>query len=200
MKSLSLIRSFIGARGKLLASGAVFAVATNILQVIVPSYVGKAIDLLGGSFRFRDLYILIGIILLIECIQAVARFLMRYIMIGASWKIENDLRLRLFDHLLRLPLPFYQRARTGDLIARFTNDLAAIRMMVGPAIMYSLNAAVLLPSPSRFCSRAMSTYSFLRLPFPFLAYLITGGEKGYTAGSSKCRNSYPTSHHKCRKT
>lgn len=191
MKSLSLIRSFVGIRWKLLAAGSIFAVATNIFQVIVPSYIGKAIDLLGTPFKFHDLYTLIGIILLIECIQGVSRFLMRYIMIGASWKIENDLRLRLFDHLLHLPLPFHQRARTGDLVARFTNDLAAIRMMVGPAIMYSLNAVVLLPAAISFMlARNVELTLYALLPFPLLAYLINRVGKRIHKGFLRVQESY----------
>ena len=65
------------------------------------------------------------------------RFLMRRIIIGASRDIEYDLRNDFFAHLQRLDLAYYQRHRTGDLMSRATNDLAAVRMLIGPAVMYS---------------------------------------------------------------
>jgi ATP-binding cassette subfamily B protein len=65
------------------------------------------------------------------------RFLMRRIIIGASRDIEYDLRNDFFAHLQRLPLSYFQARRTGDLMSRATNDLNAVRMMIGPAVMYS---------------------------------------------------------------
>lgn len=205
MRDFPLLISFIGKRWKTLAIGSLFAVATNILQVFVPSYVGRAIDLLKGTpdfalqnpgtpqtlFPFGDLYRIIGIIVLIECAQGVSRFLMRYIMIGASWKVENDLRIRLFEHLLHLPLPFYQTTRTGDLVARFTNDLSAVRMMMGPAIMYSLNSAVLLPAALVFMfSKSVELTLYALVPFPFLAYLLNRMGKRIHASFIKVQESY----------
>ena len=62
---------------------------------------------------------------------------MRRIIIGASRDIEYDLRNDFFAHLQRLDLAYFQRHRTGDLMSRATNDLSAVRMMIGPAVMYS---------------------------------------------------------------
>ena len=205
MTDFAIIRSFIGTRWRTLAIGSLFAVATNILQVFIPSYLGKGIDLLRGTpdfalqnpgtprtpFAFGDLYRLIGLIILIECAQGVSRFLMRYITIGASWKVENDIRKRLFDHLLRLPLPFYQTSRTGDLVARFTNDIGAVRMMVGPAIMYSLNSAVLLPAALIFMlSKSVELTLYALIPLPFLAFLINRVGKKIHTGFIKVQESY----------
>lgn len=191
MSDFAIIRAFIGKRWKTLAIGSLFAVATNILQVFVPSFVGKAIDLIRSPFAFGDLYRIIGIIVLIECAQGVSRFLMRYITISASWKVENDIRKRLFDHLLRLPLPFYQTSRTGDLVARFTNDIGAVRMMVGPAIMYSLNSAVLLPSALIFMlSKSVELTFYALIPLPFLAFLINRVGKKIHVGFIKVQESY----------
>ena len=62
---------------------------------------------------------------------------MRRLLIGASRDIEYDLRNDFFAHLQRLPLGYFQAHRTGDLMSRATNDLSAVRMMVGPAVMYA---------------------------------------------------------------
>jgi ATP-binding cassette subfamily B protein len=70
------------------------------------------------------------------------RFLMRRIIIGTSRDIEYDLRNDFFAHLQRLDLAYFQRHRTGDLMSRATNDLAAVRMLIGPAVMYSTTTAL----------------------------------------------------------
>ena len=64
---------------------------------------------------------------------------MRRILIGASRDIEYDMRNDFFAHLQTLPLSYFQTHRTGDLMSRATNDLNAVRMMIGPAVMYSAN-------------------------------------------------------------
>ena len=64
---------------------------------------------------------------------------MRRILIGASRHIEYDMRNDFFAHLQTLPLAYFQTHRTGDLMSRATNDLNAVRMMIGPAVMYSAN-------------------------------------------------------------
>ncbi len=70
------------------------------------------------------------------------RYLMRIWLIGASRQIEYDLRNAFFAHLERLPLAYFQANRTGDLMSRATNDLSAVRMMVGPAVMYFASTAL----------------------------------------------------------
>ena len=74
-----------------------------------------------------------------RCVSAVFRFLMRRILIGASRDIEYDIRNEFFARLQQMPLAYYQARRTGDLMSRATNDLNAVRMMIGPAVMYSAN-------------------------------------------------------------
>src|SRR5262249_34523874 len=67
------------------------------------------------------------------------RFLMRRVLIGASRHIEYDIRNAFYAHLETLPLAYFQANRTGDLMSRATNDLNAVRMMIGPSVMYSAN-------------------------------------------------------------
>ena len=109
MSNLSLIRSFIGKRWKSIAVGSCFVVITNLLHVLLPSFIGRAVDLFHDNFSFDQLYHICGLILIVEIAKAVSRFLMRYIIIGASWKIENDVRKRLFRHLLKLPAKYYNK-------------------------------------------------------------------------------------------
>jgi ATP-binding cassette, subfamily B, multidrug efflux pump len=173
MSNLSLIRSFIGIHWKSIAFGSCFVILTNLLHVLLPSYVGEGVDLLHNNFSFTELYRICVIILVIELVKAVTKFCMRYIIIGASWKIENDVRKRLFGHLLKLPAKYHDKTRTGDIIARVTNDLMAVRMMVGPAIMYSLNATVLAPLALFFMfSKDAELSLYAVIPFPFIAVMM----------------------------
>src|SRR5437868_12806434 len=78
-------------------------------------------------------------LLTIGVVGGVFRFWTRRILIGASRDIEYDMRNDFFAHLQRLSLGYFQAHRTGDLMSRATNDLNAVRMMIGPSIMYSAN-------------------------------------------------------------
>ena len=80
-----------------------------------------------------------GLLLGVSLVRGLFLFLMRRIIIGASRDIEYDIRNDFFARLEQQPLAYYQARRTGDLMSRATNDLNAVRMMIGPAIMYSAN-------------------------------------------------------------
>ena len=90
----------------------------------------------------------------ISAAKGVFLFLTRWIIIGISREIEFDLRNDLFRHLERQPAAYFQQHRTGDIMARMTNDLNAVRMLLGPAIMYSANTILFLSAPCSFCSRS----------------------------------------------
>ena len=100
-------------------------------------------------------------------IKGIFQFLTRWIVIGISREIEFDLRNDLFRHLESLSYSFYQRTRTGDIMARATNDLNAVRMLLGPAIMYSANTIVFTAGALVFMlsiSPRLTLYAFLPLP------------------------------------
>ena len=173
MHEFSLVRSFAGRHWKSIAIGSFFVVITNLLHVFLPSLIGQSVDLLSNNFSFRKLYFIVALILIIELGKGISRFFMRYIIIGASWRIENDIRERMFDHLLKLPVAYYNKTRTGDIIARISNDLTATRMMFGPAVMYSMNAMVLLPLVIIFMlSRDVGLTFYATIPFPFIAIIM----------------------------
>src|SRR3982751_4636537 len=112
--------------------------ANNAIWIQFPLVIGRAIDDLNrGATQHITKYALQ--LLAITCGKGVFQFLMRWKMIGISREIEFDLRNDLFTHLESLPYSYYQRNRTGDIMARATNDLNAVRNLLGPAIMYSAN-------------------------------------------------------------
>ena len=119
--------------------GTLACIATNVAAVQGPQILKKAIDELErGVTRERIVY-LAGIFVVIYLIKGVFLYSQRWILIGISREIEFDLRNDLFLQLERQDANFYQKYRTGDVMARMTNDLNAVRMLLGPALMYSAN-------------------------------------------------------------
>ena len=114
-------------------------VITTAIQLLAPWVLKHAIDDLNGGVTRRKLALYAGLIIGIACVGGCFRYLMRRILIGASRDIEYDVRNAFFARLQKMPLGYYQARRTGDLMSRATNDLNAVRMMIGPAIMYSAN-------------------------------------------------------------
>ncbi len=107
------------------------------------------------------------LLLAVAACKAIFQFLTRWILIGVSREIEFDLRNDLFRHLEALSYGFYQRTRTGDIMARATNDLNAVRMLVGPAIMYTANTVVFTAGALIFMlsiSPKLTLWAFLPLP------------------------------------
>jgi len=106
------------------------------------------------------------------------KYFMRQTVIGISRHIEFDLRNDLFEHLLRLPVSFFQRRPTGDLMSRATNDLAAVRMMLGPGFMYLVNTivgAVISVGCMLAISPRITLYALLPLPCVTLTVWFYGG-------------------------
>ena len=119
--------------------GTLSCIATNAVWVLFPKVLQSAIDeLIHGVTRERIL-LLAGMLVAIALVKAIFLYAQRWILIGISREIEFDLRNDLFRQLERQDSGFYQRYRTGDIMARLTNDLNAVRMLLGPALMYSAN-------------------------------------------------------------
>jgi len=143
----------------------------NGIWVLFPLVIGRAIDSLKttdvSQQMLHTIAKLVGLILAVAGSKAIFQFLTRWIVIGVSREIEFDLRNDLFRHLEGLSYSFYQRTRTGDIMARATNDLNAVRMLLGPAIMYSANTIVFTAGALAFMlsiSPKLTLYAFLPLP------------------------------------
>ncbi len=119
--------------------GLACVVVTTAIQLLSPWILKYAIDDLTVGVTRAKLALYAGALLAVACLGAVFRYFMRLILIGASRDIEFDMRNAFFARLQLMPLGYYQGRRTGDLMSRATNDLNAVRMMIGPAIMYSAN-------------------------------------------------------------
>ena len=122
--------------------GSLSVVATNAVWVLFPKVLQKAIDELNHGVTHRRIMLFAGTLVAIALVKGVFLYAQRWILIGISREIEFDLRNDLFRHLEKQDSGFYQRYRTGDIMARLTNDLNAVRMLLGPAIMYSANTVM----------------------------------------------------------
>jgi ATP-binding cassette subfamily B protein len=137
--------------------GTLSCIATNTIWVLFPQVIKMAIDGIGGNWVIHPralqwvveglshgnirgkVLIFAGLLLVIAAVKGVFLYSQRWILIGISREIEFDLRNDLFRKLELQDSGFYQRYRTGDIMARLTNDLNAVRMLLGPALMYSAN-------------------------------------------------------------
>ena len=119
--------------------GLVCVVGAQSVALAAPMVLRYAIDDLTRGVTRAKLVEYGSLLLAIGIVGGVFRFLMRRILIGASRDIEYDMRNDFYAHLEKLPLAYFQTHRTGDLMSRATNDLNAVRMMIGPSIMYSAN-------------------------------------------------------------
>ncbi len=119
--------------------GTLSCIATNAVWVLFPQVLRKAIDELGRGVSRQQVLIFAGELVAISLVKGVFLYAQRWILIGISREIEFDLRNDLFQKLEKQDSGFYQKYRTGDIMARLTNDLNAVRMLLGPALMYSAN-------------------------------------------------------------
>jgi len=148
--------------------GGLCVLLLNGIWVLFPQVIQRGVDYLkDGGRSTRQLAFYAFLLVVIALTKGVFQFLTRWIVIGISREIEFDLRNDLFEHLEGLSYSFYQRTRTGDVMARATNDLNAVRMLLGPAIMYSANTMVFTAAALAFMfkiSPKLTMYAFLPLP------------------------------------
>ncbi len=122
--------------------GLACVVITTAIQLLSPWVLKNAIDDLNAGVTRGKLAMYAALLLTIALVGGAFRFLMRRILIGASRDIEYDMRNAFFARLQQMPLAYYQARRTGDLMSRATNDLNAVRTMIGPAVMYTANTMI----------------------------------------------------------
>jgi len=147
--------------------GTICVFINNGVWILFPLVLRHAVDGLKTGVTREKLLVYSLQLLGVAAIKGVFQFLTRWIVIGISREIEFDLRNDLFRHLESLSYSYYQRTRTGDIMARATNDLNAVRMLLWPAIMYSANTIVFTAGALAFMlsiSHKLTLYAFLPLP------------------------------------
>src|SRR5438876_4811070 len=139
----------------------------NGIWILFPQIIRRAVDDLHLGVTRQKLLTYSLLLIAVALTKGIFQFLTRWVVIGISREIEFDLRNDLFQHLESLSYSYYQRTRTGDIMARATNDLNAVRMLLGPAIMYSANTIVFTAGALAFMlaiSPKLTLYAFLPLP------------------------------------
>src|SRR5258706_4104817 len=127
-----------------LTLGGLCVIASAGFSLLKPLIVGSAVNELAKAVT-RGALVRYGLLLLAASVcEAVFLFLQRRIIIGESRRIEYEMRNYFYGHLQSLPVAYYQEQRTGDLLSRATNDLASVRMLIGPAVMHALSSLIVV--------------------------------------------------------
>src|SRR5712692_444175 len=167
MTPLRKLISYFARYKRRLIIGIACVFMTNLIRLTAPLVLRHAIDDLTAEVSHSKLLEYAGVLVSIALAQGVFLFAQRRLLINMSRDIEYDLRSDFYAHLQKLPFEFYQTHRTGDLMARATNDLSAVRMIVGPALMYSMNTvfamALLVPLMAAISWR-LTLLAFVSMP------------------------------------
>jgi ATP-binding cassette subfamily B protein len=158
--------------------GLVSILLSVIFSVFAPMIIREAIDSLQHEFSRGALLRYAALVLAASAASGVFLYLQRRTIIVVSRRIENDLRNDYFAHLQTLPLRFFQETPTGDIMARSTNDIPAVRMFVGPAIMYSTETVITFAIVLTLLIRIhplLTLFSLAPLPFVSIAMYKLGG-------------------------
>ncbi len=160
-----------------LALGTASLLATDVTKAALPLVLRSGIDSLMKGFRLSLVFEFAALIVLIAVVRGVFQYWMRVILIGISRDIEFDLRNDLFAHIITLSQDFYAKYRTGDIMARATNDLNAVRMMLGPGIMYfteTFFTALFLVSVMGYVDWRLTLFCLIPAPLVSVAVILFG--------------------------
>ena len=176
-QSFKPLKKYLAAHRRMFLTGLLCALLTDSLGMVFPLVIKFSVDSIGTARGANILLWSVALLIAIKLVQGLFRFLMRHILIGISRKTEYKIRSDLFEHLQSLPVSFYQRSRIGDIMSRATNDLNEVRMLLGPAIMYSFQTTVtvLFALPiMAYISLKLTVFSFLPLLLVSFSYKKIG--------------------------
>src|ERR1700722_18785562 len=159
--------------------GGVSVVLSNAIWILFPHLLGIALDDLKAGVTQQKILRYAGLLVLVSLGRVICLFLTRWVLIGISRDIEFDLRNDLFRQLEKQSAGYYAEHRTGDIMARMTNDLNAVRQLLGPAIMYSANTVLFSIGAVFFLLRISPFLTLVALvPLPLASVLVqTMGRK-----------------------
>ncbi len=173
MKNLLILKSFLLKHKGQLVLGVIALAFSNLSALLVPRILRDTIDGLRTEISRGALVRYALLIVSLTIIAGAFRFLTRYKLIGTSFTIACELRNHLFAHLQRLSTSYFKKMRTGDIMARATNDLEAVRRLLGPGVLNLLNIAIMGPIAIGLMtgiSPRLTLYALL--PLPFLTFII----------------------------
>jgi len=163
-------------------TGVIFLIIVDAAQIAIPQFIRAAIDIISsGNFQWRQIINLSLWMIGIMAVISLGRFLWRYFISGSSRRIETELREALYAHLQKLSWDFYQKNKIGDMMARFINDLNAIRMAIGMGVVALFDFIFMATSILIiiFIQDAKSALvSIIPLPLVTVLILLFGGMVG----------------------
>jgi ATP-binding cassette subfamily B multidrug efflux pump len=173
LEKLKPLAPYLRRYWKSLAWGGIADVIYNALKVLAPIIIGDAVDDMRHGVTQHKILFHAFRLLAVAASSGTFLYITRQVIIGASREIEYDLRNDLFANLERQSPNFYHTHRTGDIMARTTNDLNAVRQLLGPAIMYSLNTVVFTCAALPFMYRISPKLTFFAfVPLPAASVLV----------------------------
>ncbi|MBT8385952.1 MAG: ABC transporter ATP-binding protein/permease [Ignavibacteria bacterium] len=173
MRNLYKLRKYFARYKKKLLFGFLFIVLSNIGTVYVPILLKDSIDALNNNISKELLLQYALMIVGASLFAGFFRFMIRQTIIVVSREIEYDLRTDFWKHIQRLSLRYFQNTSTGNIMAHATNDINAVRMFLGPSVMYSIDTSVRLALVlSIMFSLNVSLSLYVLLPLPMLSILV----------------------------
>jgi ATP-binding cassette subfamily B protein len=167
MTPIRRLLHYMGRYRKPLAIGGVCVFGSAVFSLLKPMIVGNAVDELAGALTRAALVRYALLFVGAAAVEGIFLYLQRLIIIGASRRIEYDMRNDFYAHLQKLPLTYYHEQRTGDLMSRATNDLGSVRMLIGPAVMYTASSLLVVLGAFFMMARldvGMALISLIALP------------------------------------
>jgi ATP-binding cassette subfamily B protein len=145
-----------------------------VLAIAIPLAIRFSIDHVLAEFSLQTLLTWVGVLLGLGLAKSLFQYAKHRIMIGISREIEYDLRSDLFRHLLRLSQRFYRSYQTGDLMSRATNDMEAVRLLVGPGVLYSIEFVCMFAAGLAVMSATdWQLTCLVFLPIPFISLTVS---------------------------
>lgn len=176
MNALKTLNPYFWKHRILLFWGFLFIIASNFFSIYKVQFVGKSVDQIAQTTNLgfnRQVLIYVGIIVVSSILTGFFTFMMRQTIIVASRKIEYELKNKIYNHYQELSLTDFKKTTTGDLMNRLSEDVVAVRMYLGPGVMYIVNLLILLIITSIYMLKtdvSMTVWSLI--PLPILSYVI----------------------------
>ncbi|AZA52270.1 ABC transporter ATP-binding protein [Chryseobacterium sp. G0201] len=176
MKALKTLNPYFWKHKILLFWGSLFIITSNFFNIYKVQFVGKSVDELtkNGNYGFnKQILIYVAIIVGCSLLTGFFTFMMRQTIIVASRRIEYELKNKIYRHYQELSLTDYKQTTIGDLMNRLSEDVVAVRMYLGPGVMYVVNLIILLIITSIYMLKTdVSMTLWTLLPLPILSFAI----------------------------
>ena len=176
MNALKTLNPYFWKHRILLFWGFLFIIASNFFSIYKVQFVGKSVDQIAQTTNLgfnRQVLIYVAIIVASSILTGFFTFMMRQTIIVASRRIEYELKNKIYNHYQELSLTDFKKTTTGDLMNRLSEDVVAVRMYLGPGVMYVVNLLILLIITSIYMLKtdvSMTVWSLV--PLPILSYVI----------------------------